>query len=231
MAWVTRRRPDRPMCWRRSALATTSLFHPRDAARMAFDSSKSLPSLGFLAVLERPDQGLMGGFLVVSTRGRPLEFRCTTPVAPSRAQEILYGAALRPHLHSEVIGHPLLAGADLCPPLVLVNDRDFLGLALMTETCIAEVHPIENGTVAAETPAAAESEEPSARRSEFALGGCRITLADTCRLDDASRQSLDELSRHVPLIEPFERIRTALDEVLAASATDERSDDFSPFAA
>ena len=231
MEWESRWQPTGRTCRRRSALAMTSLFHPGDAARMASDSSKSLPSLGFLAVIERPEQGMMGGFLVVSTHGRPLEFRCTTPVAPSRAQEILYGAALRPHLHSEIIGQPLLTGAALRPPLVLVDDRDFLGLALMTETCIAEVHEIDSARVDDAARTAAVADPSSLQASVLTLGACRISAAETCHLNDALHQSLAELSGHVPLIEPFQRIRTALDEVLAASAPDEPSDDVSPIAA
>lgn len=42
-------------------------------------------------------------------RGRPLEFHCTEPVRPSRAQEILFGATLREHVCGEQIGAALLA--------------------------------------------------------------------------------------------------------------------------
>ena len=85
--------------------------HPAIANGMDADASKPLPAFGFLTVLESPEHGLFGGYLVLSPQGRPLEFRCSTPIAPSRAQQILYGPTLRPYLLAEVIGQALVAGS------------------------------------------------------------------------------------------------------------------------
>jgi len=46
---------------------------------------------GFLTAVDSPLHGLFGGYLVVDSLGRPLEFHCTAPVKVSRAQQILYG--------------------------------------------------------------------------------------------------------------------------------------------
>ena len=51
--------------------------------------AKSKPALGFLTVVEHPQYGLFGGYLVLNLAGRPLEFHCTAPIKPNRAQEIL----------------------------------------------------------------------------------------------------------------------------------------------
>ena len=59
----------------------------------------SAPTFGFLTTVESPAHGLFGGYLLVDSIGRPLEFHCTTPVKVSRAQQILYGATLSGHLH------------------------------------------------------------------------------------------------------------------------------------
>ena len=69
------------------------------------------------------EQGLFGGYLVLNLLGRPLEFHCTAPVRPNRAQEILYGPTLDPYLCGERIGQTLVgevqggtsAGADRLP--------------------------------------------------------------------------------------------------------------------
>ncbi|MEN0109860.1 MAG: hypothetical protein AAF805_03970, partial [Planctomycetota bacterium] len=52
-----------------------------------------------------------GGLLTVCSRGRPLEFHVTEPIHPSRAEQILFGASLRPYLCGERIGAALLAKA------------------------------------------------------------------------------------------------------------------------
>ena len=64
--------------------------------------------LGFLTVVEDQKSGLFGGYLVLNSAGRPLEFHCTAPVKPTRAQEILYGPTLKSYLYGEQIGKTLL---------------------------------------------------------------------------------------------------------------------------
>jgi len=65
--------------------------------------------LGFLSVTEHPKHGLIGGYLVLNSTGRPLEFHCTTPVKPSRTHEILYGNTLEAYLYGEQIAGTLLS--------------------------------------------------------------------------------------------------------------------------
>ena len=90
-------------------------------ASTAVEDSNSLPAIGFLTAGEFPDHGWLGAYLAVSPQGRPLEFRCTTPVQPSRAQEILYGKTLRSYLFGEVIGAPLVDQAQLQPRVVTIG--------------------------------------------------------------------------------------------------------------
>jgi len=75
---------------------------------MAEDHRKSKPNLGFLTVLEHPQHGLFGGYLVLNAAAQPLEFHCTAPIKPNRAQEILYGPTLQSFLYGEQIGRTLL---------------------------------------------------------------------------------------------------------------------------
>jgi hypothetical protein len=76
---------------------------------------------GYLSAIELPDHGFFGGYLLVSLLGRPLEFHCTAPVRPSRAQQILYGPTLLPYLLGEQIGGTLLAKSTLTPKIVLTD--------------------------------------------------------------------------------------------------------------
>src|SRR5207237_9479429 len=78
------------------------------------DDSSSAPSyalaplnVGFLTVLHEPS-GYLGGYLVVNTWGRPLEFRLSTAVQPNRVQQILYGGTLEPYICAELIGKTLV---------------------------------------------------------------------------------------------------------------------------
>lgn len=179
-------------------------------------ASKSLPAIGFLTVAHFPEHGWFGGYLAVSDRGRPVEFRCTTPVQPSRAQEILYGRTLLGYLHSEVIGHPLIAAADCRPQLLLTDVADMLGLSLLDDVWIGHVEPADGDALAQSGRAVADG--PNDAHEPVVVNGYVVTPGTTCsKLDDGLRQTIIELSQHIELDEPFERLRAALREVVAGS--------------
>lgn len=77
--------------------------------------------LGFVSVRKRPEQGFFGGYLIVNATARPLEFHCTVPVQPTRAQSILFGNTLEEFLCGEQITRALLAKAKLLPEVILVD--------------------------------------------------------------------------------------------------------------
>src|SRR5688500_2219835 len=101
-------------------------FPPPSRTRPGMDaeSGKALAAFGFLTVLESPEHGLFGGYLVLSPLGRPLEFRCSTPVVASRSQGILYGPTLGRYLLTDVIGQSLVAGCELSVAVILPGERD-----------------------------------------------------------------------------------------------------------
>ena len=73
------------------------------------DSKATQPLLGFLSILDHPQHGLTGGYLLLTLAGRPIEFHCSAPVKPTRAQQILFGPTLAPFLYGEHIGQALFA--------------------------------------------------------------------------------------------------------------------------
>ncbi|MCC6493415.1 MAG: hypothetical protein IT424_10370 [Pirellulales bacterium] len=189
-------------------------------------ASEAAAAFGFITVLKSADHGLFGGYLAVSSRGRPLEFRCTTPVQATRAQEILYGPTLRPYLLAEVIGPALLNGAELPVAMLLTDERDMHSLALVRREEVLLVESLsESQARGAAEPSAHDSEKAGPLSLE--LGGCRIAAAATSMRTVAELQALlAPLVPHVCLMEPFERIRAALYEAQqTAPAAAEPSDD------
>ena len=85
------------------------------------DSIASATAIGFLTAIQREPHGLFGGYLLLNTAGRPLEFHCTVPLKPNRAQQILYGPTLEPFLFGEQIGATLVNKSALEPLVVLVD--------------------------------------------------------------------------------------------------------------
>jgi hypothetical protein len=157
-------------------------------------------SFGFLTTLESPAHGLFGGYLVVDSLGRPLEFHCTAPVKVSRAQQILYGASLDSHLHGQQVGGALLAEAKAAPAVVLTDSEPMLHVRPHTTLPVALVRR--------------EDDAGGLRRGDsFVMGGAVVRPHgdDADRLADLATR-LAALAAAVDLCEPFERIRGALDE-------------------
>lgn len=161
---------------------------------MSASGSKSLPAIGFLTISSLTETGYSGGYLVLNAAGRPLEFHCTAPLKPNRAQEILYGPTLQPFLFGEQIGQTLVSRSKISP-LLIVTD---------TEPALA-VRPY------CEAPVACVVE--STREGSLRLGAHQV-IFDRSHLRDADtvRGLWSQHFENFDLSEPFERIREALEE-------------------
>jgi hypothetical protein len=152
-------------------------------------------------VVEFTEIGLVGGYLVLNAAGRPLEFHCTAPVKPTRAQQILYGPTLAPYLYGEQIGQALLAKSKLTPLAVCTDAAAVLAARDFTPHCMALVLSPDG------------AEPPAACGRPFTVGKNRLATAvhytgDQQQILAAWPHEADGLD----LAEPFARIREALDE-------------------
>jgi len=174
---------------------TTSILPPMSA------SAKQVPCLGFLTVVEHAELGLLGGYLLLNLAGRPLEFHCTAPVKPNRAQEILYGPTLRPFLYGEQIGQTLLARSKLTPLVACTDSESVLAARDFTETPLVLVR-----------------EGEAAELRSFRLGRNHVTATPGYGSDQqAILAAWPAQADHLDLCEPFVRIREALEEAQKAA--------------
>ena len=180
-------------------------------------------TFGYLTTLHTPDHGYFGGYLVLSQYGRPLEFHCTSPVRPSRAQEILYGPMLPSYLLGEQISGALLAAAKLTPRLILTDQAATLAVCKRAPAPMVLVLATLGGEDAGTNPSntrgaiiAAEVFRPAESTisgNGFISGNYELHLP----LGYEREQSvvvalLTLLSNHVDLAEPFDRIHEAIRE-------------------
>jgi hypothetical protein len=172
------------------------------------DSAASINALGFLTVVEHEPHGLFGGYLLLNASGRPLEFHCTAPVKPNRAQQILFGPTLEPYLYGEHIGATLVNKTELLPLVVLVDVAAALAVRSHIKLPAALVYGGDSS----------EDSRPLSGLIEFAAGSNRLAVP-TQR--GADRQIISErlaaLGEIFDLREPFGRIREALEEAQRAS--------------
>jgi hypothetical protein len=196
---------------------------------MGISDAKSKPALGFLTVVEHPQYGLFGGYLVLNAAGRPLEFHCTAPIKPNRAQEILYGPTLESFLYGEQIGQTLINQGSVLPLLICTNQPPALAAREHVSAPVVLVLPPEGDAAAEnapETPAADGSgrvwrldtpHHGGPRLVTFQLGRNRLALPERAEEDRRLvAERLAELAESFDLAEPFQRIRDAIEEAQQA---------------
>jgi hypothetical protein len=167
------------------------------------------------------DQGYFGGYLLVNSVARPLEFHCTVPVQPTRAQTILFGPTLEEFLCGEQIARALLSRAKLQPQVVLVDSpavlcvRHWIDLPIL---CICKSHPASNSNDGSQLPAEHGFHCPSYQRNpsqyvERCIEDYKLSCLDSYRSDlEAIEWILESHTIDLDLQEPFERIVEALAE-------------------
>lgn len=152
--------------------------------------------LAFLDVVTVGDKTTVrGGALITDHDTKPYEFRCTGPVKPTPLQRILYGATLDDYIHVDLLGGPLLKAAKEKPALVLVQNE----LLLRVRPTVA--YPIVLLKKGA--------------RASGANGNGALSLHVHPDFQDelvAAQAFLEPVMKDRDLLEPFERLRVALEE-------------------
>ncbi|MEX0937067.1 MAG: hypothetical protein WDZ59_04345 [Pirellulales bacterium] len=176
-------------------------------------TTKPSAALGFLTVLEDDELGIFGGYLLVNSTGRPLEFHCTAPVKPNRAQEILYGPTLRPYLYGEQIGATLLEQTKQPPPLVLTDSTPALAVRAHVQTPVALIALGDSPGTALRIADGNDASLVDGDGTDPARVGPYSVVVHNAHASDLS--AVEELiggSCAIDLLEPFERIRAAICE-------------------
>jgi len=161
--------------------------------------------LGFMATLEVDGRGHVGGLLVTSHTGRPLEFQCTTPVKPDRTQQILYGRSLQSWLLGELIGGTLLKRVAIKPDLVVVRDEEMLELRNHTQTPVTCLYDVTTD----DAPANVQT-----------IGGRQLRFHTEYSVDSEFVQGRVHLvPGQADLEEPLDRVHEALAETVKTVLT------------
>ena len=170
-------------------------------------TSKTLLALGFITVRHHSEHGYFGGYLILNQLGRPLEFHCTLPVKPSRAQSLLYGPTLDDFICGEQIAKALVAKAKLKPRLLLTDCSAVLAFEHVGDEPMALIDASGN----AENESHLRRPHVSAELKRIGSGDlrCGITAASAVT-SELLREIAAELAPNFDLTEPFQRIAEAL---------------------
>jgi hypothetical protein len=153
------------------------------------------------------DAGIMGAILVTDAETKPLEFRVTAPIKPTNFQKTLYGDVLLEHILTELVSVPLLNAINEEIDLILVRDPLFLGVNEKQGTRVVRVINEEDGNF-----------KPGKSVQELASSnGNPKTYVETSRKFESElgeiKAKLGSLSEHRNLVEPFDRLKVACEQV------------------
>ena len=153
-------------------------------------------------------QSMMGGILVTDADTKPLEFRVTAPVKPTNFQRTLYGDVLNEHILVELIGVPLINAINEEIDLILVRDPLFLGIN--NKQGIRVVRVFKEGE--SNSGNACQPEELKSSPGEKIKTFAEISKKFESELAGITDR-LNIMSEVRNLLEPFERLKTACEQV------------------
>ena len=178
------------------------------------ESSLANERIAYLARSSFEDgRAYRGGALVLDGDGKPLEFRCTSPIRPNPVQRTLYGASLEPYMLVQLIGKPLLSSLRESFLLVLVNEPAFLNLRAHTTQPVLFVRrqgiALDGTTARPEQGTSLLVDSPTDVFDPVVVEAFREHAADR----EQARPLLESISARYDPLEPFERVLRALQKV------------------
>ena len=173
----------------------------------------SHPIPGYLHTHER--QGVfLGGTMITDHHGIPLDFKYTEPIRPTAVQKTIYGAVLHTYIRHHVLIGALAREAGVPPAFYITaaanleaaQEASGLNLIALERTQFASL--VEKGSTS------------RAKENECLIQGwnethpMRVQFGTLPRgVQDPILQSLILLSRTMDVIEPLERLETALERL------------------
>ncbi len=153
------------------------------------------------------NNGIMGAILVTDPDTKPLEFRVTAPIKPTGFQKTLYGNVLNEHILVELIALPLLNAIKDDIDLILVKDPLFLGIN--NKQSIRAIRLYNDG----EEPAKGNSQDDAViLTNDFGTIYMETSKKFANELDEI-KEKLSGIASFRNLIEPFERLKIACEQV------------------
>ena len=165
--------------------------------------------IAFLETFNLEDNaGIMGAVMVTDADTKRLGFGVTAAIKPTGFQRTLYGDVLHEHILVELISVPLLNAINEQVDLIIVRDKFFLGANSKQGVRVVRVYN--------------EGEEKSRRssKSEELPSGSNSNgkmLMETSKKFESEigpiKEELNKLSEGRNLLEPFERLKLACEQV------------------
>jgi hypothetical protein len=172
----------------------------------------SIGKIGFLETYALDDNGgIMGAILVTDAETKPLEFRVTAPIKTTNFQKTLYGDVLLEHILVELISVPLINALNEEIDIILVKDNLFLGAN--SKQGVRVVRVFGDGDSSKGNKGAQELKGTNGKM-----------LVETSKKYESElgqiKDLLNEVAENRNLLEPFERLKQACEQVHLQKTSD-----------
>ena len=175
----------------------------------------AIGKIGFLETYA-PDEngGLMGAILVTDADTKPLEFRVTAPIKTTNFQKTLYGDVLLEHILVELISVPLINALNEEIDIILVKDHQFLGANNKQGVRVVRVFGDEDTS--------SKGNKNSQELKGFSGNG--KMFVETSKKYESElgqiKDLLNEIAESRNLLEPFDRLKQACEQVHLQKTSD-----------
>lgn len=172
----------------------------------------SIGKIGFLETYAPDDNGgIMGAILVTDAETKPLEFRVTAPIKTTNFQKTLYGDVLLEHILVELISVPLINALNEEIDIILVKDNLFLGANN------------KQGVRVVRVSGDGDSSKSSKGVQELKGSNGKMYVETSKKYESELGQIkdlLNEVAENRNLLEPFERLKQACEQVHLQKTSD-----------
>ena len=157
---------------------------------------------GYLGIEKKSDETYVGGILISDYYGIPVEFKYTEPIKPTNLQKILYGKSIEKYLTVDVLSKKLIISIQEKPRFILV--RDMTLLQTQSKYPLIFLESIKKETTDADAT-------DDRYRSDMIGKEYKIVYVNNLTSDE--HQWLTTISKEIDILEPFSRLKEALDYV------------------
>jgi len=169
-----------------------------------------MTKLAFISVSRFDNNAVTrGAILVTDMETKPLEFRVTGPVRPTPLQKTLYGDVLEEYILVNLLALPLLSAIRERPDLILVRDPVLLYLQPHVEQHVTRISKENDLRYGGDDEPQDVISSLSGRYDPIVLDMHRDFKSALPEI----RKSLSTIFAQRDLLEPFERIQVATEQV------------------
>ncbi len=173
----------------------------------------SIGKIGFLETYAPDDNGgIMGAILVTDADTKPLEFRVTAPIKTTNFQKTLYGDVLLEHILVELISVPLINALNEEIDIIIVKDNLFLGANNKQGVRVVRVSGDDTS-----------SKSKNGQELKSFNGNGKMFVETSKKYESELGQIkdlLNEVAENRNLLEPFDRLKQACEQVHLQKTSD-----------